>query len=116
MHIDQSWPSHLVGDDVRRSLRIVLRLLQSLVLQGFDHLLRCIFSCVLIQSYSSLCYPPPLFQLPLDSSGKSITHNVLWSEYEHQLVASPALVLNVFHSVLSHTLQFLEALALYGKG
>ena len=25
MHIDQSWPSHLVGDDVRRSLRIVLR-------------------------------------------------------------------------------------------
>jgi hypothetical protein len=25
-------------------------------------------------------------QLPLDSSGKSITHNVLWSDYEHQLV------------------------------
>jgi hypothetical protein len=41
---------------------------------------------------------------------------VLWSEYEHQLVASPALVLNAFHSVLSHPLQFLEALALYGKG
>ena len=37
MHIDQSWPSHLVGDDVRRSLCIVLRLLQPLVHQGFAY-------------------------------------------------------------------------------